>query len=61
MSAVVFYPNISDIGNNEEPNLKLIVFDQFEDFFNTFPPNDWQNQQNDFFMQIIKPLEDDPS
>jgi tetratricopeptide (TPR) repeat protein len=59
------YPRLSsDTDKNEdleEPNLKLIVFDQFEDFFNIFPPNDWQKQQNDFFMQIIKALEDDPS
>ncbi len=47
--------------DEEEPNLRLIVFDQFEDFFNTFPPNDWQKQQNDFFMQVIKALEDDSS
>jgi hypothetical protein len=30
-------------------------------FFNTFPPNDWQKQENDFFMQVTKALEDDPS
>jgi tetratricopeptide (TPR) repeat protein len=59
------YPNLlSDIDNNkdrEEPSLKLIVFDQFEDFFNIFPSNDWQTQQNDFFIQIIKALENDSS
>jgi hypothetical protein len=53
------YPRLSsDVDDNEEPGLKLIVF---EDFFNTFPPNDWQKQQSDFFMQIIKALENDPS
>jgi tetratricopeptide (TPR) repeat protein len=54
----------SDVNNEEreeEPSLRLIVFDQFEDFFNTFPPNDWQKQQSDFFIQITKALEDDPS
>src|SRR5215467_10843381 len=54
-------PSFSSDKDQEEPNLKLIVFDQFEDFFNIFPPNDWQKQQNDFFMQIIKALENDPS
>jgi len=59
------YPRLSaDTDKNkdqDEPNLKLIVFDQFEDFFNIFPPNNWQKQQNDFFMQIIEALENDPS
>jgi hypothetical protein len=53
------YPRLfSDIDNEE--HLRLIVFDQFEDFFNIFPTNEWQQQQNDFFMQITKALEDDP-
>src|SRR5690242_2690633 len=66
ISFLKVYPRISsDIDNNEEqgeeePSLRLMIFDQFEDFFNTFPPNNWQNQQNDFFIQITKALEDDP-
>ncbi len=51
-----------EMGDDDgEPHLRLIVFDQFEDFFNIFPLNDWQKQQNDFFIQVIKALEDDPS
>lgn len=43
-----------------KPKPKLLIFDQLEELFNYYPQN-WQDQQRDFFRQVNEALTNDPS
>lgn len=43
----------------EQSTPRAIIFDQFEELF-THTPENWRNQRNNFFNQIVEALENDP-
>lgn len=50
-------PRTADSHGKKAP--LVIVFDQFEELFTIYPEN-WRSQQEAFFNQVVKALEDDP-
>ena len=50
-----YFPIKQDKNNHDVP--QILIFDQFEEFFNIFPRN-WKEQREDFFNHIGKALHD---
>jgi hypothetical protein len=44
---------------NDQPRPRVIIFDQFEELF-TYTPENWRDQRNGFFLQVIEALNADP-
>ena len=53
----VYYPPKKNSRQKNYP--QLLIFDQFEEMFNFYPEN-WQEQQQEFFKQIAEILKNNP-
>jgi YVTN family beta-propeller protein len=54
-----YSPKTTIIEENKSAVPQVIVFDQLEELFNLYPEN-WQDQQQDFFQQIAEALNENP-
>jgi YVTN family beta-propeller protein len=54
-----YSPKTTSVEENQSAIPRVIVFDQLEELFNLYPEN-WHDQQQDFFQQISEALNEDP-
>ena len=59
--SICFPHKVDQKRGRQIPQPQVLVFDQLEELFNLYvDPDKWQEQQKDFFKQIVQALEKDP-